>query len=241
MYGTTLINQCPKAVAEEHSQDLSDKPFFGDLVEYICSGPVVCMVWEGPGVVKSARKMIGATNPLESEPGTIRGDLGAFYALVPIRPRSRGERRSLRTFPGASLRSSLAFNPRPRRLSTPSDAFELHPDIRSYGTTLSRRGRAKRHSRVRLQRERGERDRAVVRRRRRARGLDADDHAVDARVSASERERRRWRRLRPSTNAARKSFTFTATVPYFKRISPPAYQLILDWIIIHVSLRSFLL
>ena len=52
---------------------------------------------------------------------------GAFYTLVPIRPRSRGERRSLRTLPGASLRPPLAFNPRPRRLSTPPDAFELHP------------------------------------------------------------------------------------------------------------------
>ena len=63
--------------------------------------------------------------------------LGAFYTLVPIRPRRRGERRSLRTLPGASLRPPLAFNPRPRRLSTPPDAFELHPDVRSYGTTLS--------------------------------------------------------------------------------------------------------
>ena len=53
--------------------------------------------------------------------------MGAFCTLVPIRPRSRGERRSLRTFAGASHRSSLAFNTRPRRLSTPSDAFELHP------------------------------------------------------------------------------------------------------------------
>jgi hypothetical protein len=60
---------------------------------------------------------------------------GAFYTLVPIRPRRRGERRSLRTFPGASLRPPLAFNPdTPRRLSTPPDAFELHPDVRSYGT-----------------------------------------------------------------------------------------------------------
>ena len=55
---------------------------------------------------------------------------GAFYTLVPIRPRSRGERRSLRTLPGASLRPPLPFNPRPRRLSTPTDAFELQPDIR---------------------------------------------------------------------------------------------------------------
>ena len=43
-------------------------------MEYILSGPVVAMVWEGEGVVKSARKLIGATNPLEAEPGTIRGD-----------------------------------------------------------------------------------------------------------------------------------------------------------------------
>ena len=55
----------------------------------------------------------------------------AFCTLVPIRPRSRGERRSLRTLPGASLRPPHAFNPRPRRLSTPPDAFELHLDNRS--------------------------------------------------------------------------------------------------------------
>jgi len=66
---------------------------------------------------------------------------GAFYTLVPIRPRSRGERRSLRTLPGVSLRPPLAFNPRLRRLSTPTDAFQLHPDIRSYGTTLRTSGR----------------------------------------------------------------------------------------------------
>jgi hypothetical protein len=53
-------------------------------------------------------------------------DGGAFYVtLVPIRRRRRGERRSLRTFPGVSLRPSLAFNPRPRCLSTPPDAFQL--------------------------------------------------------------------------------------------------------------------
>ena len=46
-----------------------------DLVDYIVSGPVVCMVWGGHGVVKSARLLIGATNPLEAAPGTIRGDL----------------------------------------------------------------------------------------------------------------------------------------------------------------------
>eukprot|EP00892_Ulva_mutabilis_P001255 jgi/Ulvmu1/1112/UM106_0029.1 len=66
--------QTPKSVAEEHYKDLSEKPFYSKLVEYIVSGPVVCIALEGNGVVKSARKLIGATNPLESEPGTIRGD-----------------------------------------------------------------------------------------------------------------------------------------------------------------------
>eukprot|EP00211_Chloroparvula_japonica_P013809 CAMPEP_0119132842 /NCGR_PEP_ID=MMETSP1310-20130426/12437_1 /TAXON_ID=464262 /ORGANISM="Genus nov. species nov., Strain RCC2339" /LENGTH=142 /DNA_ID=CAMNT_0007123507 /DNA_START=47 /DNA_END=475 /DNA_ORIENTATION=+ len=63
-----------KSHAEAHYADLSSKPFFGGLVDYICSAPVVAMVWEGKNVVKTGRKIIGATNPLDSEPGTIRGD-----------------------------------------------------------------------------------------------------------------------------------------------------------------------
>ncbi|KAK3139960.1 hypothetical protein QOZ80_5AG0393300 [Eleusine coracana subsp. coracana] len=67
--------QCPKDLAQEHYKDLKEKPFFPKLIDYITSGPVVCMAWEGDGVVASARKLIGATNPLQAEPGTIRGDL----------------------------------------------------------------------------------------------------------------------------------------------------------------------
>ncbi|KAL3512597.1 hypothetical protein ACH5RR_025314 [Cinchona calisaya] len=67
--------QCPKELAEEHYKDLQSKPFFPKLIQYITSGPVVCMAWEGVGAVASARKLIGATNPLQAEPGTIRGDL----------------------------------------------------------------------------------------------------------------------------------------------------------------------
>lgn len=63
-----------QAFAEKHYADLSSKPFFSGLVEYIVSGPVVAMVWEGKGVVATGRKIIGATNPAESAPGTIRGD-----------------------------------------------------------------------------------------------------------------------------------------------------------------------
>jgi nucleoside-diphosphate kinase len=59
---------------EKHYADLSSKGFFKGLVTYMTSGPVVQMVWEGDNAVKSGRKMLGATKPSDSEPGTIRGD-----------------------------------------------------------------------------------------------------------------------------------------------------------------------
>lgn len=65
-----------KELAEEHYNIHKERPFFKDLVEFICSSPVVAMVWEGEGVVTSSRKIIGATNPLEADSGTIRGDFG---------------------------------------------------------------------------------------------------------------------------------------------------------------------
>ena len=64
-----------RALAEKHYGVHSERPFFKGLVDFITSGPVVAMVWEGDGVIASARKLIGATKPLEAEPGTIRGDL----------------------------------------------------------------------------------------------------------------------------------------------------------------------
>uniref|UniRef100_A0A7N0TDH6 Nucleoside diphosphate kinase n=1 Tax=Kalanchoe fedtschenkoi TaxID=63787 RepID=A0A7N0TDH6_KALFE len=63
-----------RAFAEKHYADLSARPFFNALVQYIISGPVVAMVWEGKSVVATGRKIIGATNPSDSAPGTIRGD-----------------------------------------------------------------------------------------------------------------------------------------------------------------------
>ncbi|KAK5162715.1 nucleoside diphosphate kinase [Cryomyces antarcticus] len=59
---------------EKHYADLSDKPFFKGLITYMGSGPVCAMVWEGRDVVKTGRSILGATNPLASAPGTIRGD-----------------------------------------------------------------------------------------------------------------------------------------------------------------------
>uniref|UniRef100_A0AC35G9G8 Nucleoside diphosphate kinase n=1 Tax=Panagrolaimus sp. PS1159 TaxID=55785 RepID=A0AC35G9G8_9BILA len=59
---------------EVHYQDLKEKPFFGGLIQYMKSGPIVAMVWEGLDAVKQGRIMLGATNPLASAPGSIRGD-----------------------------------------------------------------------------------------------------------------------------------------------------------------------
>ena len=64
-----------RQLAESHYGVHKERPFFSGLVDFITSGPVVAMVWEGEGVIASARKLIGSTKPLEAEPGTIRGDL----------------------------------------------------------------------------------------------------------------------------------------------------------------------
>lgn len=63
-------------LAKNHYAEHKERPFFGELVDFIISGPVFAMVWEGENVIKTAREMIGATNPQEANPGTIRGDYG---------------------------------------------------------------------------------------------------------------------------------------------------------------------
>ncbi|PWA12373.1 nucleoside-diphosphate kinase [Pueribacillus theae] len=63
-------------LAEQHYDEHKERPFFGELVDFITSGPVFAMVWEGDNVIAAARKMMGATNPLEADIGTIRGDFG---------------------------------------------------------------------------------------------------------------------------------------------------------------------
>jgi nucleoside-diphosphate kinase len=75
LVGLKLMN-VSRELAEQHYAVHKERPFFPGLVEFIISGPVVAMVWEGNGVIASARKIIGATNPLQAEPGTIRGDYG---------------------------------------------------------------------------------------------------------------------------------------------------------------------
>ena len=67
-----------ESLAQKHYAEHTEKPFFGELVSFITSGPVVAMVVEGPDVVAGMRQLMGATNPLEATPGSIRGDLATL-------------------------------------------------------------------------------------------------------------------------------------------------------------------
>lgn len=75
LVGAKLM-QISQQLAEEHYGEHKERPFFGELVEFITSGPVFAMVWEGENVIATARKMMGATNPADADVGTIRGDFG---------------------------------------------------------------------------------------------------------------------------------------------------------------------
>jgi nucleoside-diphosphate kinase len=72
---TLQLMDVSRELAEEHYAEHRDKPFFGELVEFITSTPVVAMRVEGEGAIKVMRNLMGATNPAEAAPGTIRGDL----------------------------------------------------------------------------------------------------------------------------------------------------------------------
>jgi nucleoside-diphosphate kinase len=68
------LMQVDRELAERHYSEHSKKPFFGELIEFITSARLVAMVLEGESAVEAARQLIGATNPLEAVPGSIRGD-----------------------------------------------------------------------------------------------------------------------------------------------------------------------
>ena len=78
--GFTLVGlkmmKVSRELAEKHYDVHKGKPFFSGLIDFITSAPVVAMVWEGENVVTAARKIIGATNPISADPGSIRGDFG---------------------------------------------------------------------------------------------------------------------------------------------------------------------
>ncbi|KAF2865765.1 nucleoside diphosphate kinase [Massariosphaeria phaeospora] len=73
LVGIKLVSPSKKHL-EEHYADLAEKSFFQGLIAYMGSGPVCAMIWEGRDAVKTGRSILGATNPLASAPGTIRGD-----------------------------------------------------------------------------------------------------------------------------------------------------------------------
>lgn len=66
-----------RELAEQHYAVHRERPFYGELLEFITSGPVVAMIWEGESAIDAARQLMGATNPVEAAPGSIRAD----YAL----------------------------------------------------------------------------------------------------------------------------------------------------------------
>lgn len=76
--GLTIValerQQLTVEIAETHYAEHKERPFFGELVTFITSGPLVAAVLEGPSAVKAARQVIGATNPIEAATGSIRGD-----------------------------------------------------------------------------------------------------------------------------------------------------------------------
>ena len=72
--GAKLV-QVDRDLAEQHYAEHVDKPFFGELVEFITSSPTLALVLEGEGAIKVVRTTVGATNPVDAGPGTIRGDL----------------------------------------------------------------------------------------------------------------------------------------------------------------------
>lgn len=71
------LRRIDEQLAGEHYKEHADQAFYPELLEFICSGPVLAMVWEGRGVIAAMRRLMGSTNPLEAAPGTIRGDFGA--------------------------------------------------------------------------------------------------------------------------------------------------------------------
>ena len=96
-----------RAHLEKHYADLSKKPFFKDLVDYMVSGPIIAMVWEGLNAVKCGRMMLGETNPQASLPGSIRGDFSIQVRATVI----------------STCRFSIFEHERKRRALT--DQFEL--------------------------------------------------------------------------------------------------------------------
>lgn len=102
LVGAKLM-QISQELAEQHYAEHKERPFFGELVSFITSGPVFAMVWQGENVIKVAREMMGKTNPAEAAPGTIRGDFSVQVAMNVIHGSDSPE--------SAEREVNLFFNP----------------------------------------------------------------------------------------------------------------------------------
>jgi nucleoside-diphosphate kinase len=93
-----------REVAEQHYGEHREKPFFGELVDFITGGPLVAMIVEGPDAVQAMRGLMGATNPVEATPGSIRGDFATVIGENVVHGSDspeNGEREIGLFFPGA--------------------------------------------------------------------------------------------------------------------------------------------
>jgi nucleoside-diphosphate kinase len=118
---TMTIDQ---GLAEHHYAEHREKPFFGDLIAYITSGPVFAMVWEAENAVEIARSMMGATNPAKAAPGTIRGDYATSLDSNVIHGSDSPEsaEREIRLFFGEELgRDEAAPLPKPNQFRVQAD------------------------------------------------------------------------------------------------------------------------
>lgn len=83
--GYTLVGaklaSVSRELAEKHYAEHKERPFFGELVDFITSGPVFAMVWQGNNVISTARNMMGKTNPTDAASGTIRGDFATSVGM----------------------------------------------------------------------------------------------------------------------------------------------------------------
>lgn len=77
--GLTIVGlkllRAERGVVEEHYAEHKERPFFNDVCDYLTSGPIVALAVQGPNAIKAIRMMMGATNPVDAEPGTVRGDM----------------------------------------------------------------------------------------------------------------------------------------------------------------------
>ncbi|MFD0717394.1 nucleoside-diphosphate kinase [Paenibacillus sp. GCM10027626] len=118
---TIRLMEIERSMAEQHYGELRDKPFFGELVDYLTSGQVCAMVWKGDHAIANARSLIGKTNPAEAPPGTIRGDFAMDVSANIVHGSDSPESaaREIALFFGSELMPSIVQPPfRQERLAT---------------------------------------------------------------------------------------------------------------------------